>query len=210
MYFAGLYAGVESVARCRQIHFYLAAENGHDRWRRALVGDVNELEAGLLREQLRRQMAERPSAGRRVLDALRLSTGEGDEALEVGGRNAGMDNQHHRRRRDQRDWCEITDWIVAGILLDQRHEGARPVVAEDQCVAIRRRLRHGARGDRSRSAGTVSRSRAAPGPPTKAPGSSAPWYRPSRRVDKERQGESAGPEIPRAPRWRTATGSRPR
>src|SRR5260370_8944578 len=95
MDFAGLYAGVESVVRCRQIHPYLAAENRHDRWRRALVGDVRELEAGLLREQLRRQMAERPNARRRVLDALRLSAGEVDEALQVGCRTVVMTNTPH-------------------------------------------------------------------------------------------------------------------
>jgi len=71
------------------------------------IGNMNEIDAGLLAEELERQMADAAAADRRIADAPGLFLGGADQLRKVAVRSRRMGCHHIGSGCDQRDRVEI-------------------------------------------------------------------------------------------------------
>jgi hypothetical protein len=100
------------------------------------------------------KLRRRAGAGRCIAFLAGIGADPVDQLLHRLCRHRGIDREHHRRRRDQRDRIEILDRIVAG-MSKQKWIVGDVAAGHQDCVAVGRRLRdtHGA--DIAAGAGNV-------------------------------------------------------
>ncbi len=118
------------------------------RLRRSAIRDVNDVDSSRRAKHLGREMSWRTIACRSEGQLSRLRLRQGDQFLHRLHAQSRIGHQDHRRRRDVHDRHEIPDRVV-GKLATERDVHVQRRRGEQQCVAVRRRLRNGVVSDRS-------------------------------------------------------------
>ncbi len=136
-------------------HADMAAEQIVERGACALVGDVRELHAGPVGEQLDREMIEGAGAGRPVRDRRRRLLADLDQLGERTGGKARMHHDQVRGRGDDADRVEVLARIVAEVLHEAGRRPDRRAGHHQQRVAVGRGLRDRAGRDRAAGAAAV-------------------------------------------------------
>ena len=113
----------------------------------ALVGDVLHLDFAEQRD-LRGGDDARRVAGA-VVELARIGAGVLDQLRQVLRRQRRMGEDEEREAPDQRDRREVRERVVRRVLAQGRHRRNRAVGAEEDRVAVGRRLDHGFPRDRA-------------------------------------------------------------
>jgi hypothetical protein len=119
-----------------------------------LVGHVHEIDAGLLLEQLHREMLRAAVPRRGVIELPRMLPGEVEKLAQGLRRQLRIDEQREPAGRDQRDRHEALHRIERELPAERR-VGAERGRREEQRVAVRRALRDELGADVAGRAGTV-------------------------------------------------------
>ncbi len=133
----------------------VAGDGRHRRRRPALERHVQEIDAGALLQYFHRQMVLAPVAARRVGQRRRGASRIFDELLEVAHGQRRIDRKHELIRRDGRDRGEILQRVERHLGVEVRIDRDQAVLAEEQRVAVGRRLRDHVAGDVAVGAGMV-------------------------------------------------------
>ncbi len=139
----------------RQIHVDLPADQVVGRLRRALVGDVRELDARRVLQLHRRQVGHRAIAGAGEVQCPRLGLGRRDHVLEGLERRVGRHHDHQRRIGDQADGGEVLLGVVGQLGVQRRVDRQVAGLAQHQGIPVRRRLGDGVHADVAARAGPV-------------------------------------------------------
>ena len=129
----------------REHHRNVAGDQIGQRRRVAAIRHVQHVDAGHGLEQLEAQVLRRAGPGRAVGELPGLRLGELDEVGDAVHRQRRIDHQHEGRVGDERDRREILRRIVGQVLVQRHVDGERRAGAEQERVAVGRRL-----GDRRR------------------------------------------------------------
>ena len=86
--------------------------------RRALVGDVQELNAGFVREQFRQQMHLASDAERGVGELARLRFGQRYQFGDIVRRDRWVPHQHHAEIANQRYRREIAKYVIRQLRIE--------------------------------------------------------------------------------------------
>ncbi len=100
-------------------------------------------------------MRARAIAGGAVIQLARILLGERDQLLQVLGGKIVLHDERMREGASARERGEIGNRIIARLLHQQHVVAVGLVVAEGDGVAIRLRLRHGARADGTGRTGAI-------------------------------------------------------
>jgi hypothetical protein len=127
--------------RRRQVaaeHLHLPGNHRLHRWRRALVGHVQQVDAGHHLEVLTRQVGRTAVAAGRERKFARFLLGQRDELGQVVGRDGRMDDAYIGRLVDQDHRLEVLDRIVGQLLVDRGVDAVRAGRADDEVVTVGR------------------------------------------------------------------------
>ena len=116
-------------------HVHLAGQYIGNRGCGALVGDVDDINAGARFEHLASEMRQGAGRGTEV-QLVRVGLGVGDEFGDGAGRKMRCDCEHERNARDHAYRHEALYGIVARIAVERRPGGKRRRTSEQQCVAV--------------------------------------------------------------------------
>ncbi len=121
--------------------------------RRALVGNMNIVQAGALIEQFRTDMAAAAGAGRAELQWM-AALRQRNELLERSRLHGRMDDEHHRKGGDQRNRLEVGDDVEIHVL-EQERQGQEVERRDHHRIAVGRRLRDVARAEEAARTGAI-------------------------------------------------------
>ena len=132
----------------------LATEQIVERWRDAAVRDVHEEDAGLLLEQLHRQVRQRPRTGRAVAQLPGLAARVVEQLAQRVHRQRCVDHQHVGRGTDHADRREVLDRVVRHLARGRRR-AVRGDITLHQRAAVGHGARRGLAGDGAAAAADV-------------------------------------------------------
>lgn len=131
-----------------------AADHVRQGLRAAAIRHVHQLDAGVLLQQLARQVVRLADPGRAIGQGARLGLGQGDEFLQVGRRHGRIDHQEVGQLDHLRDVGKVAPRVVGQLVVDVGVDGMagghRP-----QRVAVARHARQRGGGDRAAAARQV-------------------------------------------------------
>ncbi len=119
---------------------HLAADQRHGGRADAAIGDVQELDAGLQREELETEMAEIADAARREAESARLFLGARDQSGDVLEAGRGIRDQHRGIADHHGDRNEVAQRLIGELVVERGIGDDRPVRDGGNGVAVRIRL----------------------------------------------------------------------
>ncbi len=131
---------VPDVAEAGEEDVDLAAEDRGGRRPAALVGHVQHLRTRRAGEELRGEVVGAAVPGRRVLDRIRLRLRGGDELVDVAHRHRRVGNQHVGHVSRERDGLEVVDPLERHVGHEEGIHRVRRHRADEDRVAVGRRL----------------------------------------------------------------------
>ena len=123
-----------------ELHVEAAGDDVDRGLRRALVGNVGQLDAGVAGEQRGGEMREARKARRAVVQLAGLGLGERHQLGDAFRRDAGIEHQHIGRGADHRDRLEVVDRVVGQLGAERRRHAMRARGDQADRVAVRRGL----------------------------------------------------------------------
>ena len=132
-----------------------AGQHVLQRRRRAAIGHVLQLDAGLARQELAHQMGVRADARAAEGDLVGLGLGVGDVVAKRLVGRVGRHDQDVGRMADQRDVGEVGDHVVRQLWIDTGRDAQRRGMRDHQRVAVGSGLGGKVRADRAAGAGLV-------------------------------------------------------
>ena len=123
-------------------HLVVARHDVLERRRRALIGHMHDVDMRRGLEQFAGEMRREPIARGGVVELARIGLGEIDQFLQRMRRHAEIDHEHVRLRADQADRVEILLGIEADLFVEAAIGGQDGIVAQQDGVAIGRRMGH--------------------------------------------------------------------
>jgi len=134
---------------------HVSREQSRHARRGALVGHVNDVDAGPPPQRLAEQVTGGPGADRAVVELAGMRAREGDELVDRSRRHGRAHHQHDGHAREERDRREILERIVGKLGVEVGTDGEVGGGAERDGVAVGSRLRQAREPDRAVRTGHV-------------------------------------------------------